>query len=413
MTTTMPALQFELSIPRYLLGKAASWCCPHRFFPATSCLHYRPAIDVPQLPGPDWALIKMEACGICGSDLNALRGVESFSMEPYASFPAVMGHEIVGRIAEVGSAVTAQAEHLVPGTRVAVENILPCAPRGITPACEFCARGDYALCVNYTRGCLPPGVCLGFTKGLGGGFSSYVVAHRSQLFALPEQLPLTHAVLIDSLASAMQPVAQHLPNNEQTVIVYGAGIIGLNTVQCLRAAGFMGQLLVIARHCFQGEWAKTLGATDVLAGDPFTQIAERTGAWIYKPTLGPRVLEGGVDCVFDCVGSASTIDHALRFVRKRGKVVLVGTAGQIAKIDASPLWFKEVTLTGSAMFSHSVVQGKRQRTYQHVIDLLASGALHAEGLVTHQFTLSQYAQAFQVALDKTRHHSLKVAFTHV
>lgn len=401
----MQALQFELSIPRYLCAKAASRLNAHRFFPKLSCLHMR-QLPRPELPGPEWVRIKVESCGICGSDLNALRGLESFSMEPYASFPAVMGHEIIGRVVEKGAA----AGEIAEGTRVAVENILPCAPRGIDPACPACQRGDYALCENFTGGHLAPGVVIGFTKGLGGGFGEYLVAHRSQLFPIPAAVSLRQAVLIDSLASALQPVATHLPAGEQTVLVYGAGIIGLNTIQCLRAAGFTGHLIAIARHQFQAEWARKLGAGEVILRNVFENVAQLTGATVHKPTMGPPVMDGGVDCIFDCVGSSGTIDYSLRFVRKRGKVVLVGTAGSISKVDAAPLWFKEITLTGSAMFSHATVGGKRQRTYQHVIDMLAAGQLQSEGLVTHHFPLTDYAEAMNVALDKKQHQSLKVAF---
>lgn len=402
----MWALQYELSIPRYLLAKGLTKACPHRFVPWASCLHLRKVLR-PVLPGPEWVLVQMEMCGVCGSDLNALRGAESFSMEPYASFPAVVGHEIVGRVVECGS----QATDVATGTRVAVENVLPCVTRGIHPPCRACQTGDYALCENFTNGHLAPGVIIGFTRGLGGGWGEYCVAHKSQLFPLPAAIPLPDAVLIDSLASAMQPVADHFPADDATVIVFGAGVIGLNVIQCLRAAGSRARVIAIARHPFQAEWARRLGADEVISGNLFHNIAEFTGAKIHRPTLGPPVLDGGVDQVFDCVGSSQTIDLAMRFVRKRGTVVLVGTAGTISKVDAAPLWFKEVRLTGSAMFSHSTIGGVRKRTYQHVIDRLADGRLRAAGLVTHQFPITQYARALTVALDKKRTHSIKVAFT--
>lgn len=401
----MQALQYELSIPRYLLARGFTKVFPRRFIAGAGCVHLR-RIAVPALPGPDWVLVQVAACGICGSDLNALRGAESFSMEPYASFPCVMGHEIVGRVVECGASVTGVAT----GTRVVVENILPCAPRGITPPCPACARGDYSLCENFANGHLAPGVLIGFTKGLGGGWGELLVAHTSQLFPIPNTISDTDAVLIDSLASAMQPVTDHFPADDTTVLVYGAGIIGLNVIQCLRAAGSRARIIAIARHGFQAEWARRLGATEVVTGNLFHAITELTGARIHKPTLGPPVLDGGVDQVFDCVGTSQTIDCSMRFVRKRGTVVVVGTAGMLSKVDASPLWFKEVRLTGSAMFSHSTIGGVRKRTYQNVIDLLAAGTLRADGLVTHHFPITQYSKALTTALDKKRYESIKVAF---
>lgn len=392
----MQALEFRLSIPQFLLSKGLSTLWPRRFLSWASCLHHC-QIPIPKLPTPDWVRVKIEGCGICGSDLNTLRGHESYSMEPYSSFPAVMGHEIVG--------------HLDDDTRVVVENTLPCCTRGIDPPCPHCAAGDYNLCEQYREGTIPPGVCIGFTKGLGGGFSEYVVAHKFQIFKIPDALPLRHAVLIDSLASALQPVATHLPDNAQTVLVYGAGIIGLNAIQCLRAAGFTGTILAVSRHKFQADWAQKLGATHIIGRDFYNDVAHHTGAKVLKPMLGQPILEGGVDIVFDCVGSSQTIDASLRVTKKRGKVVVVGTASTLRGVDASALWFKEVTLTGSAMFGTTTVNGLRQRTYQHVIDMLADNRLQAAGLVTHSFSLSEYAQAFQTALHKTRHQSLKVMLT--
>ncbi len=392
----MRALEFRLSIPRYLLSKGLSRLFSRRFFAHASCLHYS-EVPVPELPGPDWVRVKVEGCGICGSDLNALRGSESYSMEPYSSFPAVMGHEIVGRAED--------------GTRVAVENVLPCRTRGIDPPCHRCTDGDYNLCDHFRDGHIAPGVCIGFTRGIGGGFGEYVVAHKTQLFKIDDAIPLRHAVLIDSLASALQPVATHLPSSTQTVLVFGAGIIGLNAIQCLRAAGFAGVILAVTRHPFQTDWATKLGATHIIGRDFYNEVAHHTGSRLLRPTLGAPVLEGGVDIVFDCVGSSSTIDASLRITKKRGKVVVVGTAGILRGIDASALWFKEVTLTGSAMSGTTIVSGVRQRTYQHVIDMLADGRLQAAGLVTHSFPLSDFAQAFQTALDKTRHQSLKVMLT--
>jgi len=390
----MTALEFRLSIPRYLISKGLSTLFPHRLFPKASCLHLT-QVPTPILPSPDWVHVKVEACGICGSDLNALRGNESYSMEPYSSFPAIMGHEIIGRTED--------------GTRVAVENILPCCTRDIVPPCRHCADGDYNLCGHFIDGKVAPGVCIGFTRGLGGGFSEHVVAHKSQLFPIPDSLPLHSAVLVDSLASAMQPVATHAPKNTDTVLVIGAGIIGLNTIQCLRAIGFTGTILAVARHVFQANWAKKLGATHIIK-NIYNDVAQHTHARVLKPIMGPPVLEGGVDLVFDCVGSSQTVDSALRVTRKRGKVVLVGTAGTL-KMDASPIWFKEIVLTGSAMFGQTTIQEKRQRTYQHVIDMLSDGRLSGNGLVTHEFPVTDYVAAFDAALNKVRHKSVKVVLT--
>ena len=157
----MLALEYYRSIPRYLVAKSLSSLFPRRFFPRVVPLRLKNISFAS--PRPDWVVLRPRLCGICGSDLNLLRGAESYLLEPYASFPCILGHEVVAEVVE------APAESgFAPGERVAVEPLLACQARGEAP-CRFCARGDYNLCENFTRGKLPPGVILGFTRGAGGG----------------------------------------------------------------------------------------------------------------------------------------------------------------------------------------------------------------------------------------------------
>jgi len=251
----MRGLVFELSIPRYLATRLLGRIFPKRYFTGMGCLHLKD-LPEPQPLSSDWVLIKTEACGICGSDLAALTGKDSFSMEPYASFPAVMGHEAIGTVVS-------------DGQRVAVEGILPCITRNIDPLCPACQQGDYALCANFASGDLKAGMINGFNASVGGGFGEYMIAHKSQLSPIDSDLPTERAVLIDPIASSLQPAATHLPSDDDTVLIYGGGIIGILLVQLIRALGSKCRIISVVRHPFQEEWARRSGANDVIRGSLF------------------------------------------------------------------------------------------------------------------------------------------------
>lgn len=401
----MKALVYDLSISRYLASKAVSKLFPKRYFAAIGCLSLTETF-VSDLPSDDWAVIKTEACGICGSDLSLLTGKDSFSLEPYSSFPAVLGHEAIGKIVKLGNGITGFSE----GDRVAVENILPCETRGIESKCEPCKRGDYSLCENFTAGKLSPGPINGYNSSVGGGFGEYFIAHKSQLFHLPENMPADKAVLVDPAASALQPAFAHLPKNDETVLVYGCGIIGILLINALRALGSKVKIIAVARHKFQAERAKDAGADEIITKKVFKKFAEITGAKILQPSIGKPVFEGGVDLVFDCVGTSDTIDNSMRMLKRRGKLVVVGASGMLKKVDSSPVWFKEITVTGSSMYSNIIMDGQKVRTYKAALDIIHSGAIKTEGLVTHSFPLENYKKAINAAVNKKANKSIKVIF---
>lgn len=401
----MKALVYNLSIPKYLTTRTLSKFLPKVFLPGLSCLSLK-EIPVPNLPTEDWVLIKTEACGICGSDLSLLMGRDSFSLEPYSSFPAVLGHEAIGRIDEVGKNVTIFNK----GDRVAVDNILPCKTRGIENSCEQCKSGNYSLCENFINGNLKPGPVNGYNSSVGGGFGEYFIAHKSQLFKIPENMTTENGVLADPLASALQPASTHLPNDNERIVVYGGGIIGILLINALRALGCKSTIIAITRYDFQASLAKKAGADTVIEKNLFNEIANVMDARLLKPSLGKPVYEGGAHVVFDCVGSQETIDNSLRFLKKRGKLVIVGAAGVINKVDASPIWFKEVRVTGSSMYSHINMNGARVRTYKAAIDLISSGKIATNNLVNHRFKIDYFGKAINTALNKKTYKSTKVCF---
>jgi threonine dehydrogenase-like Zn-dependent dehydrogenase len=396
------ALVYHRSIPRYLLAAVLNRVWPRHFFAGVAPLKLQRVDFTP--PGPDWLILKSRLCGICGSDLRLLKGVESLLLEPYASFPAILGHEVVAEVVEAPADSSFR-----PGDRVAVEPVLPCEVRGLEP-CRFCAQGQYNLCENFTRGKLSPGTIMGFHREAGGGMADFLTAHPSRLVRLPDHLPDETAILTDSVASALQPVLDHFPQDEETVVIYGAGIIGQHLVRVLRALGSRARLIVTARHPFQEDLAYKGGADLVLREPNRTELGRAVGAELLPTILGGGNLEGGADLFFDCVGNRRSLQEGLLALRGGGAYVLVGTAGEVGPVDLSSLWFRELKLSGSAMFAYSVWQGRRVRTYQLAVDLLVRGDYPVQGLVSHVFPLSDYREAFRVAFDKRRHQSVKVVF---
>jgi threonine dehydrogenase-like Zn-dependent dehydrogenase len=348
-------------------------------------------------------VLRPRLCGICGSDLRLLKGAESFLLEPYASMPAVLGHEVVAEVAEAPPGSVWRQ-----GDRVVVEPVLPCEVRGL-PRCRYCAEGAYNLCENFLEGELAPGAILGFTRGVGGGMAELMAAHPSRLVRVPDNVPDEAAVLTDSLASAIQPVLDNFPEDDHIVVIYGAGIIGQHLIRLLRALGSKARVVAVARYRFQEELALEGGANVVMSSPSRALLGDAVGARLVATTLGGGNLEGGAHRFFDCVGSSSSMQEGLLTLRGRGTYVLVGTAGALGPVDFSSLWFRELKLTGSSTYAHSVCQGRTVRTYEKAVELLARGDYPSQGLVSHRFRLADYRRAFKTAFDKRRHQSLKVA----
>lgn len=406
----MKAIQFTDSIPRYLLTKALGPAFPGMYTGALSCLRFR-EVPEPKLPGPRWVKIRVKYGGICGSDLELVRLADSPSTSPFASFPFTVGHENTGTIAEVGGEVKGFA----PGDRVVADPLLPCAAREISPPCPACQRGDVSLCENFQAGPLAPGLEIGTCKDTGGSWSSYFVAHETQVFKLPTYVSDENAVMVDPFCSALHAVARNQPREGDTVLIQGAGTIGLCAIIALRALGSKARIVVLARHAFQGELAKKFGADEIVYAsrrrDYFQELAKLFKAKLYKPILGKRIMVGGADLVFECVGSDTSIDEALRFTKSGGTMVLIGLASLPKGVDWTPIWFNELRVRGSFCCSTEEIEGKRLRTYELALNWMADGKVDVAGLITHKFPLEDYRKGLQVSMSKSKSKAVKTIFT--
>ena len=403
----MRAISFAAPIPTYLATLAAGKISERFFLGPHACTRLG-EVASPVLPGDRWVRIRTRMGGICGSDINVITLEASPSTSPFSSFPFVLGHENVGDVIEIGSAVRTVSV----GERVAANPLLCCEPRGVQPPCAACAAGDHSRCTHFTDGDLPPGMLIGTTRGTGGSWGEEFVAHESQIVRVPDAMSDEEAVLIEPLACSVHAVRANLPNHGERVLVIGAGSIGLLTMASLRALAPDADVTVLARHPFQGTHAERLGATRIVAarGDYLAALAEAGGTRLLKPILGKPVGVGGFDRTFVCIGGTRGMDDAMRFTRAGGTIVLLGNSSTMNGLDWTPLWLKELTVRGSLCYGAHAHASPERTAFDEAATLVASGRAPIRPLLTHTFPLNEYRRAIDVARDKGGEESVKVAF---
>lgn len=368
-------------------------------------------IPDPTLPRDDWVTLRTSLCGLCGSDYKQvfLNGSLTNPMTALISFPQVLGHEVVGVVESVGAGVTKRRV----GERVVLNPWLSCAPRGISPVCEWCERGDYAQCSNFTAGCLTPGIHHGNSSMATGGFATLVPAHESQCLPVPDTISSDAAVLADPFSVSLHAILRTPPPENGSVAVYGCGTLGLCSIVILRALFPAVRVFAVARFEHQQRLARRLGASEVLSWRPTEEIIRRlatlTGAGILKPWFGQPMLNGGVDVVYDTVASAESLEVGVRVTRTRGAVVATGVEVP-RKFEWTPLYFKEIHLVGSNAFGIEEYAGRRQHAIEWYFELVGSGRVDVTPIITHRYPLADYRKAFLACGDQGRSGAVKVLF---
>ena len=402
----MKAIRFNATIPRYAAGLAMAKVSSSLLWSGRSCT-YVEDVPRPELIGPDWVRVRTRLGGICGSDLNAIHLHASPYFSALVSFPYTFGHENVGIVDEVGADVAGWKA----GQRVVVEPTLWCKPRGFEDLCEFCARGEINRCVRVTEGALKPGLSVGNCADTSGSWSPYFLAHQSQLYAVPDTVSDANALMVEPFAVALHAALMHRPADDETVLILGSGSIGLCMLAALRAVGCKSRILVAARYPFQADAARKLGASEVLVGDTYAEVAKRTNAKVLKPTLGKSVVVGGVDWTFECVGSDSALDDSLRLTQNGGAVVVVGVPGIARNVDWTSVFIKELTVRASYIYNHvDLFEGATWKTFDLALTLMASNKIDLSWMVTHRFRLDQYDQALKLHGQKGSSGLIKAVF---
>ncbi len=313
--------------------------------------------DVPEPAlGPGDVLVEVKACGICGSDVHGYTGKTGRRLPPL-----IMGHEAAGVVAEAGP----EAGPWEAGRRVCFDSTVYCN------ACPACRAGAYNRC----RSRQVLGVSIPGAKRH-GAFARYVALPGYALHAMPEELSFVQAALLEPVSIGVHAVARGAVGPGHTVLVIGAGTIGLFVIQAARLAG-AARIIASDTRPSRLALARALGADAAVhvgpgGADLDAVVAEQTGG-------------AGVDVVFEVVGVSETVGQAVRAARTGGRVVLVGNLTPEVGLRVQEVISKELTLAGSYASSGE---------YARCIGLAASGAVRVDPLVSEVLPLSEGQRAF-------------------
>ncbi|GLV47283.1 alcohol dehydrogenase [Thermus sp. LT1-2-5] len=350
----MKALLYTPSLPRFLAARLLGKRFPKGLLPLTLS-----EVPLPEREG--FVRVRVRLSGVCGSDLALLYGKSPPSISPFFSFPAVLGHEILGEY---------------EGSLVAVNPLLACADRGLPP-CPKCQKGEEGLCQNVAEGAFAPGM-LGYNRDLPGGWGEWVLARPERLYPIPDGVPEERAVLAEPLAVVLRGLEKLRPWPEE-ILVLGMGTLGLLAVRLFRALGYEGKVLAVAKYPHQAEKAKAFGADEVY-GSAKEALAARARRYRYLLFEGHR---GGYPGVVEASGSGKGFREALTLAEEGGRVLLLGAPG-LELVDLSPFWFKEVGLLGSYTYT--------RKDFAQAVALLPE-LKGLEGLVGGVFPLERWKEA--------------------
>jgi len=310
-------------------------------------------------PGPGEVLIRVAACGICGSDVHGYDGTSGRRIPPI-----VMGHEAAGIVAATGAGVSG----FKPGDRVTFDSTVYC------DECAFCKRGEVNLCDR--REVI--GVSCGDYRRH-GAFAEYIAVPERILYRLPEAMSFPEAAMLEAVSVALHAVHVTGDVKGQTVLVIGAGMIGLLTMQAARAVG-AARVMIADIDATRLNLARSLGNDGVfnLSGGELTQeILQQTGGV-------------GSDVVLEAVGRNETIATAIDSVRKGGTVTLIGNITPKVELPLQKVVSRQIRLQGSAASAGE---------YPEAIDLVASGKIKVKPLITAVAPLEDGPQWFKRLYD--------------
>ena len=310
-------------------------------------------LGVADLPVPEMqdteVLVRVRACGICGSDVHGYDGSSGRRIPPL-----VMGHEAAGVIESVGQRV----EEFKRGDRVTFDSTVYCG------TCDFCQRGEVNLCDHR----MVLGVSCGDYRRH-GAFAEYVAVPARILYKLPDSLPFEHAALIEALAVALHAVRRKIPREDEAVLVIGCGMIGLLVIQVLRARGIQ-RVIAVDIDARRRATAAASGAPWTIDGNDPDLIAS-----IRSLTNGR-----GADLALEAVGKTETIQAAMRGVRKGGTVTVIGNIAPRVELPLQELVARELSLLGSCSSSGEYPDG---------IQLMARGAIDVSPLISATAPLAE------------------------
>ena len=325
-------------------------------------------------PAPGQALVQVEAVGVCGSDLHAYEG-----SQPFFQYPEIGGHEAVGRVVEIAPDETPdipgrdQPRPPEVGARVVLDPSMPCG------ACYPCSRGRYNCCENMrVLGVHAP-----------GAFAEYYVAPAGCLHGISEGVSADAAVMVEPLSIGMQATNRAQVEGGETVLIIGAGTIGLSVLLVCVARG--GRVAMSDLSPGRLALARELGAEAAINARE-QDVAGELGRW-----CGPS----GPAVVIEAVGRPATVRQALELVAASGRVVMLGLCSDQICILGALMVRKELDFRGSRLHGGTIPQA---------VALVESGGTAPERLVTHHMALEDVAEAFELMVAEPD-TTLKVILT--
>jgi L-iditol 2-dehydrogenase len=314
-------------------------------------------IPEPGEPGPDDVLVRIQAVGICGSDLHYYRGEPTGA---HLDFPFVMGHECAGVVRAVGERV----DHLRPGDRVALDPNVACGH------CETCLEGHPHVCPNVRF--------LG-SPAVRGALCDLVVHPAHLAMPLPTSLSYAEGALLEPLGVALHAIDIGGLRIADTVAVLGCGPIGLMMVLLAKLGGAR-EIFATDLYDFRLHAAKHCGATEtvnVAREDPVVAILEATGG-------------RGVDVAFEAAGAGAAVEHAAAVAKRLGTVVVIGIGTAPTSVDAAPARRKGLTVKIARRMKH---------VYPRTVPLVERHMVDIASLVSHTLPFERGAEAFRLAAD--------------
>lgn len=325
-------------------------------------------VDVPKLKQGE-VLVAVKAAGICGSDIARVYQTGAHV------HPLIPGHEFSGMVTELGENVDSNWL----GKRVGVFPLIPCGK------CQPCCEKMYELCENYNY--------LGSRRN--GGFAEYVAVPADNLIELPEQVSYEQAAMLEPMAVAVHAMRRARIRKEDTVVICGAGTIGIALLMFLLEAG-IENVLLIGNKEYQKKKALELGLAEEYCCDNGKRDASQ---WVMEQTNGK-----GADICFECVGKNETVELLLEVVAAAGRLVLVGNPHSDMLLKKELYWKilrKQIAVTGTW---NSSFTKEMDDDWHYVMDKLRSRKIAPEKLISHKFPSEGVVEGLRVMRNKTEEY---------
>ncbi|WP_158734798.1 alcohol dehydrogenase catalytic domain-containing protein [Alteribacillus sp. YIM 98480] len=323
--------------------------------------------------GEDDILVEVKAAGICGADLKHY-GIENDAAE-IPENRRIAGHEFAGVIVETGKNVT----DWKVGDRVVSENT-----GDVCGKCHACSKGNFLVC--------PKKKSLGLTVGWDGGFTKYVripgkilEVYKNAIFHIPDNVSFEEAAILDPMSNAYMALAQRsqlLPG--ENVVIFGAGPLGLFSVQIAKLMGAANIILVASKRNEHVRFkvGEKLGVTHFVVNDEENVVES------VKNITG----ENGVGVIVDCAGPPEVLKQSLEIIRTNGQIVRVGMSFQPVDFSINDLSMNAITLTGHMAYDTT--------SLKNCLTLLEKGMIDAKSMITHRLPISKWEEGFELFANR-------------